>query len=90
MVSREFMERVAVRRHREKQASVVAVKRRNVPAVGDIVIHHIRVATSGLPKECGERFIAQARGRGLIKNANVKIDRLDDKVVADGRIGIRR
>ena len=90
VVGLKSVERVAAKRHRQKQPLISAVEGRNVPAVGVVVVHHVGVAAGGRPEKLCERLVEQEGSRGLVENADLNVDRLDDKVVAHGRVRIRR
>src|SRR5262245_14568349 len=86
----ESVERVSVHRDHQEQPTSTAVEGRNVPAVGRVIVHHVRVAAGRLPKERCQGLVEQHASRGLVENTELTVNRLDDKVVADGCVGIGR
>src|SRR6202030_920772 len=84
----ESVEWVAIARHRQNQPGVIAVESRYVPAVGGVVVNHVGVTTGNGPEELCEGLIKHDGPFGLVENADLKVDRFDDKVVANGRVAI--
>ena len=86
----ESVERVAVHRHRQEQPEVNAVEGRHVPAIGSVIVHHVGIAAGGRPEERCEGLVEQDATRSLVEHTDLCVDRLDDKVVTHGCVGIGR
>ena len=88
-VGLEPVERVIGIGDGQEEAFIGTVEGGDVESVDDIVVDDVGVAAGEGAEEGFERLIQQDVAGGLVEDADLDVDRLDDEAVADGRVGIR-